>query len=231
MAGEGKVLFDRSHRDFCRGTVKSNNSDQNRPVTPIVLYWSLRSPYSYLALVRAQQLAEHYQLPLEVKPVLPMVMRRMQVPKTKGFYILADTKREADKYAIKFGYAADPLGAGVERCYALYDYAQSQGLGVAFLDSCASGVWAEGIPADTDGGLRKLVERAGLDWHQARPLLSNDAWRIWAQNNLAELYGHNLWGVPSLVYGDTKVFGQDRLDRIEQAIIADHGETGFSSAT
>lgn len=37
--------------------------------------------------------------------------------------------------------------------------------------------------------------------------------------NLAELYGIGLWGVPSFKYGDVKVFGQDRLDCIEQAIV------------
>jgi len=143
------------------------------------------------------------------------------VPKTKGLYITADVKREADKYGIPFGRIADPLGAGVERCYALFDYAQSHGLGWSFLHSCASGVWAEGILSESDSGLQKLVERAGLNWSQAWPLLSDDSWRLWAQDNLAELYGHNLWGVPSLVYGNTKVFGQDRLERIEQAIIDD----------
>tara|TARA_B110000090_G_scaffold184973_1_gene212701 strand:- start:402 stop:965 length:564 start_codon:yes stop_codon:yes gene_type:complete len=181
----------------------------------------MRSPYSYLALVRARQLADHYQVPLEVKPVLPMVMRRMQVPKTKSGYITADVKREADKYGIPFGRIADPLGAGVERCYALFAYAQSYGLGLSFLQSCAEGVWSQGILAESDSGLQQMVERAGLDWNQARPLLDDDSWRLWAQDNLAELYGHDLWGVPSLVYGATKVFGQDRLDRIEQGIIED----------
>jgi 2-hydroxychromene-2-carboxylate isomerase len=35
------------------------------------------------------------------------------------------------------------------------------------------------------------------------------------------LYGNDLWGVPSLIYGDVKVFGQDRIDCIERAIVAD----------
>ena len=216
------VVFDKGHSPFCGQSLKANRGESGAgQVNAIIIYWSLRSPYSYLALVRAKQLADHYQVPLEVKPVLPMVMRRMQVPKTKGLYITADVKREADKYGIPFGRIADPLGAGVERCYALFDYAQSHGLGWSFLHSCASGVWAEGILSESDSGLQKLVERAGLNWSQAWPLLSDDSWRLWAQDNLAELYGHNLWGVPSLVYGNTKVFGQDRLDRIEQAIIDD----------
>jgi len=216
------VEFDKSHRDFCGQSLKaSRGEDGAGPVNGIIIYWSMRSPYSYLALVRARQLADHYQVPLEVKPVLPMVMRRMQVPKTKSGYITADVKREADKYGIPFGRIADPLGAGVERCYALFAYAQSYGLGLSFLQSCAKAVWSQGILAESDSGLQQMVERAGLDWNQARPLLDDDSWRLWAQDNLAELYGHDLWGVPSLVYGETKVFGQDRLDRIEQRIVED----------
>ena len=219
------VVFDKSHRDFCGQSLNTRRSDEGTgQVNAIVMYWSMRSPYSYLALVRARQLADHYQVPLEVKPVLPMVMRRMQVPKTKSGYITADVKREADKYGIPFGRIADPLGAGVERCYALFAYAQSRGLGLSFLQSCAEGVWSEGILSESDSGLQQLVERAGLDWSQARPLLKDDSWRFWAQDNLAELYGQDLWGVPSLVYGETKVFGQDRLDRIEQGIIKDLAE-------
>jgi 2-hydroxychromene-2-carboxylate isomerase len=219
-AGRGDVRFNRGYQDFCRqispGEIPKRHSNK-----AIELYWSLRSPYSYIGLVRARQLAEHYDVPLVVKPVLPMVMRRMQVPGAKSFYIFRDVKREADKYGIDFGFVADPLGEGVERCYALYAFAQSTGVGVEFLESYARGVWSEGIRSDTDAGLQKLVERVGLDWEQARGLLKDESWRLWVQENLAQLYGSDLWGVPSFVYGDVKVFGQDRVDCIERAIVAD----------
>ena len=212
-----EIQFDRGYRDFCRPSPTAPSSDTDAD-TPITLYWSFRSPYSYIGLVRAKQLATHYQLPLEVKPVLPMVMRRMQVPRTKGFYILQDAKREATQYGIEFGKIADPVGAGVERCYALYEFAVSAGKGLEFLESCARGAWAEGINAASDAGLQVLVERAGLDWQQARVLLADDTWRIWAQRNLADMYTEDLWGVPSLSYRDIKVYGQDRIECIEQAI-------------
>ena len=208
------VKFNLSHANFCSGTKPCSDNK-----TAIIIFWSLRSPYSYLALMRAQQLAAHYQVPLIIKPVLPMVMRRMQVPKTKGLYILHDVKREANKYQLDFGFFADPLGSGVERCYALYEYVKDQGLGIEFLNSVARGVWAEGIATDTDAGLKQLVERAGLSWQQAQVLLSDNSWRIWVQDNLLELYSKGLWGVPSLSYDDVNVFGQDRLNCIEQAII------------
>ena len=101
----------------------------------------------------------------------------------------------------------------------LYQYAKSEGKELEFLVSHAKGVWAEGIRSDTDKGLQKIVERANLNWQQAYPLLQDDSWRLWAQDNLADFYDNDFWGVPSIKYNNTKVFGQDRLDCIENAII------------
>jgi len=218
QTGSSHVYFNRGYREFCAqmspAQIIKTTSD-----TPIEIFWSIRSPYSYVGLLRAKQLANYYQVPLVVKPVLPMVMRRMKVPKSKRFYIAMDTKREADKYDIDFGFIADPLGDGVERCYALYEFAKSEGKGVEYLESYARGVWAEGIRSDTDKGLQKIVERVGLNWQQAKPQLQDDSWRIWVQQNLAEIYQNDLWGVPSFKYGEVKVFGQDRIDCIERAIV------------
>lgn len=219
-AGSVDVQFNRGHKDFCK-QLSSEKIPIRGSDTAIEVFWSIRSPYSYIGLVRARQLAEHYNVPLVVKPVLPMVMRRMQVPRTKRFYITQDVKREADKYGLDFGFIADPLGKGVERCYTLYEFAKSAGKGLEFLESYARGVWSEGIRSDTDAGLQVLVQRVGLDWQQARATLLDDSWRVWVQNNLAELYGNGLWGVPSFKYGDVKVFGQDRVDCIERAIVAE----------
>jgi len=220
------IKYDANHRYFCQRmseddvlTQQDKQAAHKVNKTPIEMYWSIRSPYSYLAIVRIRQLANYYKVPLIVKPVLPMIMRRMQVPKNKTNYIASDASREANQYHIPFGRIADPLGRGVKNCYALYDLATSQGKGAEFLESYARGVWSEGIRSDTVEGLKTLVERVGLNWQEAEPLLKNNSWRVWAQRNLAELYSNNLWGVPSLKYGDVKVFGQDRIDCIEQAIV------------
>jgi 2-hydroxychromene-2-carboxylate isomerase len=225
-SADARVRFNRGYQDFCKqlvdnppGAVGDGAEGQT-----LQLYWSIRSPYSYIGLVRARQLAAHYGVQLQVKPVLPMVMRRMQVPRTKGLYILQDARREADKYGIDFGLVADPLGAGVERCYALLAFAQRQHRGLDYLESYARGVWAEGIRSDTDAGLRRLVERAGLDWDQAREHLQNDSWRLWAQQNLSDLYAQDLWGVPSMVYAGKRFFGQDRVDAVERLILAERAD-------
>ena len=139
-------------------------------------------------------------------------------------YIFKDTKREALKHSIDFGFSADPLGAGVERCYALFEHAVSLNKGNVYLEAFARSVWAEGIDAATDAGMEKIVAAAGLDWSLAKPLLADDSWRNWAQENLLDMYDHGLWGVPSFRYGQLAIFGQDRLDRLEHAIVGELSE-------
>ncbi len=215
------IKYNLGHKNFCQQLSEPSIQeaiDKGLNKTEIEMYWSIRSPYSYIALLRAKELALYYGVSLIIKPVLPMVMRRMQAPNAKKFYISLDTKREAKQMGINFGLIADPLGKGVERCYALYGYAQAQGKGIEFLESYARGVWAEGIRSDTNKGLKEIVERTGLNWQEARGLLSDNSWRNWAQDNLAQLYGEDMWGVPSFKYGNLKVFGQDRINCIERAI-------------
>jgi len=216
------VKFNLGHKDFCKQMSSADRSlatQQGLNKEPIEMYWSLRSPYSYLALIRTRQLAKHYQVDLVVKPVLPMVMRRMQVPNNKKSYISQDVKREALEYNIDYGLISDPLGKGVENCYAMYEYAQSKDKGLEYLEAYARGVWSQGIRSDTEKGLQVIVQSVGLNWLEAKQYLNDDSWRVWAQHNLAELYGHDLWGVPSFKYLDTLAFGQDRINLIETQIV------------
>lgn len=190
-------------------------SDHKKTLT---LYWSARSPYSYLALMRTAKLADKYALNLIIKPVMPMMMRNMLVPKTKKMYIFHDTKREAKKFGIPYGKVADPLGNAVMRCYSLLDYSREESKYLPFLLSFAQAVNSEGIRAETDSGLKVIVERAGLSWQRAKQELSNDSWKAETQQNLQEMNNQGLWGVPAIQYGDIMFWGQDRLGRIEAEI-------------
>ncbi|MDX1635468.1 MAG: DsbA family protein [Marinobacter sp.] len=215
FAETDSVRFDRTYRDFCT----TSTPPTAEPETPLVIYWSARSPYSYIGLERAVRLARQHQLPLEIRPVLPMMMRGMNVPTTKKMYIFLDTKREAEKLGMPYGFVADPLGPAVERCYALVEYARAHGKLEDFLLSFGRAVNAEGIRAESDSGLKRIVERAGLSWVEARPHLQDDSWREWAQHNLDEMFALGCWGVPSFRYGELRFWGQDRLGIIENAVI------------
>ena len=181
-------------------------------------YLSFRSPYTGIVADRVKALAEAYGADLQLRFVLPMVMRGMQVPRRKGFYIMRDAAREAERLKIPFGNIYDPVGAPVERGYAILPFAIEHGLGFEFVQSFLAGVWADGLDAGSDNGLRKIVERAGLSWLQAKSLIGGQHWQETAEANRQEMFEHGLWGVPSFRVGDVAVWGQDRLWLVEDAL-------------
>jgi len=183
------------------------------------IYPSLRSPYTYLAAERAFAMARRFNARVEIRFVLPMVMRNLPVPRRKGIYFLKDAKREADRLGLPFGDIADPLGAPAERGLAVLHHAVRSGQGEAFLTSFLRGVWAEGIDAGSDKGLRSICERAGVSWDAAQGALGDESWRDAAADNRKRLLRRGLWGVPSFIVNDDfAVWGQDRLWAVEEAL-------------
>jgi 2-hydroxychromene-2-carboxylate isomerase len=181
-------------------------------------YLSFRSPYTAIVRDRVKELAEAYGATLRLRYVLPMVMRGLPVPKAKRRYIPLDTAREARRLGVPFGRIIDPVGKPVELGYSLMPWVEAQGRGYEYVQSWLSGVWAEGIDAGSKSGLRKIVERSGLNWSQAKNLLGQDEWRTVAEKNRAEMMSRGIWGVPSFRVGETITWGQDRLWVIEDAL-------------
>lgn len=183
----------------------------------LVLDWyaSFRSPYTYIVADRVQALAGAYGAELRIRYVLPMVMRNLPVPAMKRQYITLDVAREAHRLGTPFGCVADPVGRPVERGYALLPWAIAQGRGHEFATAFLRGVFAQGLDAGSDAGLRRIVGAAGLDWADARPRLSDTSWHTEAEANRREMTALGLWGVPSFRVGDVAVWGQDRLWAIE----------------
>jgi len=184
------------------------------------LFFSFRSPYSYLALERVGMLASRYGIPLVIKPVLPMVMRGHAVPIAKRLYLARDAAREARRLGIPFGRICDPLGGGVERCLALFDHAEAKGAALSFCSSAARGIWSESLDMTSDDELAIVVRRAGLDWNEAKPWLFDDGWQGRVETHRQQLRELGLWGVPSFRLGDVALWGQDRLERLEEHLNA-----------
>lgn len=204
---------------FAPPTIPSSSA--SKPLeTPPELHWylSFRSPYTGIVADRVKALADAYGAELKLRFVLPMVMRGMQVPRMKGFYIMSDTVREAERLGVPFGDICDPVGRPVERGYAILSKAIELGRGFEFAQSFLSGVWADGLDAGSDSGLKKITERAGLDWAAMKPLLGGDHWRAEAEANQTEMFAHGIWGVPSFRVGEVAAWGQDRLWVIEDAL-------------
>lgn len=187
---------------------------------PIDFFVSLRSPYSAIVAPRVFELGRRTGAPVRLRYVLPMVMRGLPVPLAKRRYITQDAAREAFVHGTPFGRVNDPVGRPTERGLALLALAERLGRGESYLLSFMRGVWAEGIDAGSDRGLRRIAERAGLDWGEALVALRDEAWRKTAEDNRATLFALGLWGVPSFQVGAVAVWGQDRLWAVQEALLA-----------
>ncbi len=182
-----------------------------RDLPPLEYFISLRSPYSVVSLNRVFALADAFRLTLEIRLVLPMVARGMQVPRAKARYLLFDAAREAERYGVPFGDFADPLGAGIERVYAVHQYARAENRERDFILNAAAAIWGEGVDVATDDGLRKVTGRTGLFWPEVKEALQSTAWEEEVEANRAYMMASGSWGVPTFRLGDFVTWGQDRL--------------------
>lgn len=204
-----------------RHVLQGYNTLRPRPkqVKPLDFYISFRSPYSYLAADRLFRLVDLYKVPIIIKPVLPMVSRGIPLTKSKQRYILFDGKREAEKHNIPFGKICDPLGTGINNAMSLFLFAQRKGKDREFVVSILSGIWAEGLDITHLPYLKRIINRADLDWNEAKDVLDNNEWETSVNRHHAELDKMGIRGVPTLKYGDLILWGQDRLWVLEESIL------------
>ena len=187
----------------------------------IEAWFSFRSPYSWLVLPRIRQLAQAHGAKLKLRPILPMVMRGLAVPRVKTLYIALDCKREAERLGLPFGKIVDPVGAGAERALAVLHHAIELGLGEDFAESGLKAAFADGLALAEDSGLYAAARRAGLNDAQTAAALADDSWRDRVEANRAALLDAGLWGAPSFrVVGHEAHWGQDRLWMLEDDIRA-----------
>jgi 2-hydroxychromene-2-carboxylate isomerase len=177
---------------------------------PLEMFHSFRSPYSYLALQRTFDIADAFGLELLIRPVLPMVMRGMAMPRPKLLYIVKDACREAERLGVPFGKISAPAGAAVERCIAGFYYAKSQGRERDFLLAAGKAIWSEGIDVAEDAGMEHVAEKSGLFWPELKAALADDEWRNLAEESREAMNDVGVWGVPSFKIGELALWGQDR---------------------
>lgn len=182
------------------------------------IFPSLRSPYTSIIFDRSLEMAAVLDIPVSVRPVMPMVMRGVPAPVAKGLYIMLDTLREAQHLGVPFGDMYDPIGRPVERGFSLWPFARDHGRGAEFISSFLRAAFIEGRETGSDEGIRRVVEEAGLDWTDAQKSLDTQYWRPELEANRQDMYNElGLWGVPSYrLQGpegepDLCVWGQDRL--------------------
>lgn len=188
--------------------VRSRSYRANGAATPSAdeLFFSFRSPFSYLALEQTRTWSRAPTL----RPVLPMVARGLEVPKTKVRYLLLDAKREAERLGIELGKVADPLGEGVERAMAVFFAAEDQ-RATDFARAAMRASWAEGRDLTRDDVLFTLADGVGIGREATTLALQDTSWRDVAEENRRALVEAGLWGVPTFVRNGVALWGQDRI--------------------
>ncbi len=196
------------------------------------LFWSFRSPYSYLATGRIMELERDYDLTVRVRPVYPLAVRVKDYFKTIDprwvHYVIMDVARVADHLGIPFAPPSpDPIVMNmktgdvpeeqpyIHRLMRLGIVAGEQGRGLAFVDSVSRMVWS-GQVQNWDQGttFRDWIAKDGFDLEALEARVAQDPDRLDAvvvENEEAQAAsGH--WGVPLMVFEGEPFFGQDRLD-------------------
>ena len=209
----------------------------------IDVFWSFRSPWSYLATPRLRQWQENYQLQVNFRPVYPIAIRTpeffQQVQPQFFSYFGIDVFRVAEFLELPFAWAnPDPIiqvpgdngrpqtaedQPYIYRLTRLGLLAAQAGKGIEFADEISTLIWG-GTPAwDQGDHLKQATARAGLDLATLDPQAVAEASRLEAdiEQNQADHDKAGHWGVPTCTFQGEPFFGQDRLDvllwRLQQA--------------
>ena len=197
----------------------------------IDLYWSCRSPYSYVALQRLIDLSRRWNFDIAVRVVHPGLLRnpdyiRVMNPVARPYFML-DSARAAAFRGLPFHrprpdpVAQDPvtLAAAADHPIArrlgrLCVAAAERGQGLAFCDVLSRLLWDGSIDGwDKGDHLSAATARAGLELAEMEAAIAAEPERyelVLAANDAAlRAAGH--WGVPTMVFQGEPFFGQDRI--------------------
>ena len=200
---------------------KNLNHDNN---FTLEFYPSLNSPYTYISFERVKALSKNYPVKLVVKPVLPMLMRGMKIPSTKGLYIVGDASREGLDVGVKFNKILTPIGKPAERAYSLFPWIDSKNKGFDYLHKLMISSFHDGKNIYKESYLQGLIEELDLEWEEAREHLDNNTWQTILEKNRLNMYEGSVWGVPGFkLVGPNdysfSVWGQDRFWLLKKEIM------------
>lgn len=195
------------------------------------LFFSFRSPYSYLAIGRYRAMAEEYDLSIALRTVWPIAIRDPGILFTGnpnvGRYIFIDAARSAQMLGIPYRWPRpDPVVQNlvtreiaadqphIHRLCRMGQAAERAGRGLAFAHEVATLIWSGAVDDWHEGDhLAGAAARAGLEFAALEAQAKDDAAALDAEieGNQAALEAAGHWGVPTLVFEGEPFFGQDRV--------------------
>ena len=204
----------------------------------IDLYFSYRSPYSFLILPRILELKEKYEIDINFKIVYPLAIRKPEFFDKKGLPYFLALSLDANKKARRLGMSfttklkPDPIVQNTvtgkiaknqpyifDICH-LGQMAEIKGVGIEFAFEVSSLIFGGVENWNSDENLSNAAKKVGLDLMQLRESVTVHEDKIIEQikqNQVDQLNaGHH--GVPLTVIGDKYFFGQDQFEKIMETL-------------
>jgi 2-hydroxychromene-2-carboxylate isomerase len=201
-------------------------------MTDVDLYWSFRSPYSYLATPGAVALEQKYDVDIRLRPVLPLAVRDpgffSPANAKRGRYIQLDWPRRAEMLGMRGSWPSpDPIVQDLEtfeispeqphifRLTHLGIEAERRGAGLRFAKEVSHVIFGGAKEWHVGNHLAEASGRAGLNLAEMEEAIaspSTHADEVIANQEALEAAGH--WGVPTFVYNGEPFFGEDRIDTL-----------------
>ena len=198
----------------------------------IDLYFSFRSPYSYLAAQFTQAIEDDFDVSVALRPVLPLALREpsffSEGNMSRVRYIVLDWERRAEMLGLPHHWPQpDPIVQDLEngriaeeqpyihRLCHLGVEAQRRGKGVPFAEAVSRLIFGGTKGWDEGDALANAVASKGLDLQELEAAVgdgSEHAAEVEKNQEAQQVAGHS--GVPLYVYNGEPFFGQDRIDSL-----------------
>ena len=198
------------------------------------LFWSFRSPYSYLLTKRLVAFEADFDVRCNVRVVYPLAVR------TPDFfdnndplwlpYFMRDVFRTAEYLGLPLKWPTpDPVLMDfatrtypkeqpyIYRLSQLGQCAAEQGQGLAFLDEVSSLIWGGAVTGWNEGDhLAQATKRAGLELATMDSIVAADPDHFDAsiKANQEDQRSGGHYGVPMILFNGEPFFGQDRFDQM-----------------
>jgi 2-hydroxychromene-2-carboxylate isomerase len=195
------------------------------------VYWSFRSPYSYLATRRYVALTQKYDLRINQRFVYPLAIREPDFFEKNHPNWLGYTFRDMFRVAQHMGIPMappnpDPIVQDMktrkiadEQPYIfeltrMGQAASRRGKGLEFANEVSQLIWGGTAGWNEGDHLASAAVRAGLNLQELRAEAKSQAEELDAEiaDNQKALEAAGHWGVPTLVFEGEPFFGQDRID-------------------
>lgn len=198
---------------------------------PPTVYFSFRSPYSWLALERLSELDLRQSfifIPLwDPGDALHAVLTERgaklpytQMSRAKHLYILQDVKRLAANSGKTFVW---PVDRDPEWDLPHLAWLACRDLGTqwTFYDRMIELRWGAGADICTESTIREAMDASGLAGQTLDTLRARDDIKDAALSALQDIYDNDIFGIPYFKTGHQRFWGLDRLDAFLQHMDVD----------